>query len=458
MRSLLLLPVLAIVFPGFTKGQTPVSPEFAAALQQKLDSCRNVYDVPGISATLLFPGDRYWNGTAGLADIYTLEPLDTFHVFQAASVTKLFVSTMIFQLVEEGLVALDDTIGHYLPPMTNVPPGTQIRYLLNHRSGIAEFLASSEAFHSWFDHPDSIWTPEVNVNTFTGPQDFEQNSAFAYSNTNYLLLGMLIEQVTGNTFAQELHERFIVPLGLEHTFFPPMAPVEDPLTPGWTSWQFPNTYDTDVTPVLNDCYSSMAFTAGALVASPSDLARFTRSLGQGQLISAASLATMRTCTNVNFGQGCNGYGHGTMRYIFGGRTYFGHAGDINGFTQLSVFGIQDSVTVVISINRNNAPRGTIAAAMLAVVHEQLTAGIDAISEDSFDLFPVPAHSNVTLRYGSLRDAQRVDLIDATGSVVRSENLRGRDQVLMDLEGLGSGVYHVRVHSNDAVLSRKLVVQ
>src|SRR5262245_60318006 len=128
---LALLP--CIVFTGlYGRAQTPVDPAIASVLQQKLDSCRNVYNVPGISATLLLPGDRYWNGVTGVADIYTEEPLDTFHVFQGASVTKLFTSTIVFQLIEEGLLDLDDTLGSYLPAIPNIPGDTHIRYLLNH--------------------------------------------------------------------------------------------------------------------------------------------------------------------------------------------------------------------------------------------------------------------------------------------------------------------------------------
>jgi hypothetical protein len=89
MRSSRPLSCLAVVLGLIAaQAQTPVDPAIAAVLQQKLDSCRNVYNVPGISATLLLPGDRYWNGVTGLSDINAEIPLDTFHVFQAASVRR----------------------------------------------------------------------------------------------------------------------------------------------------------------------------------------------------------------------------------------------------------------------------------------------------------------------------------------------------------------------------------
>ncbi|MEO8589076.1 MAG: serine hydrolase [Flavobacteriales bacterium] len=465
-RTFRLLPVLAIVFHGFgARAQTPIDPAFAALLQQKLDSCRNVYDVPGISATILLPGDRYWNGATGVADIYTNEPLDTAHVFQAASTTKLFTATIIFQLIDEGLLALDDTIGEYLPPMTDIPGDTQLRYLLNHRSGLADYLQQPGAFNNWFNFPDSVWPPAQVIGTYHAPPQFAQNAAFSYSNTNFLLLGMVIEAVTGNTYAQELNARILAPLGMEDAYFPPGLPIAGALVPGWTSFSQPNVYDTDVTPVLRDCYASFGFAAGAVVIKPNDLARFTRAVMTGALLTPASLTTMRTCTNVNFGDGCNGYGHGAMRYVFAGRTYYGHGGDINGFTQLTIHDQPDSVTLVLSINRNNAPRGPIAAAMLGVVFEGLSTGLADVRPlaAAFELFPVPATDRVTLRSAALSTNDRIDLFDATGRMVRSERAASNGAHELNVQGLPPGAYQVRWRSahgtreRDPECSRRMII-
>jgi len=453
--------LVAIVFPGLrAKAQQPVDTAFASALQHKLDSCRTVFAVPGISATLLLPGDRYWNGTSGLAHIYDEVPLDTTYLFQMASVTKLFASALVFQLIEEGLLGLDDTVDEHLDPIPFVPGGTRIRYLLNHRSGIADHIPTNGVFATWMNDPDSIWPPALAISEFGGPPLFTQNAAFSYSNTNYVLLGMLIEAVTGTTVAQAFQERFWSSMGLENTFFAPEDELDGELVPGWGSFIAPNTYDTDVTPILNDCFASIGSTAGALYSTPWDVARFTRHVMTGSVVSPTSLTTMRICSNVSFSDGCNGYGFGTMRYTYAGRTYFGHSGDIYGFTQMAIHGLQDSVTLVLSINRNNAPRGPIAAAMLAAVHQQLSVGIGEQGSSSpvFSLFPVPATEVVTIRLAHTGEVDRIEVISTTGQVVHSERAREGREHQLSLRGIGAGVYQVRVSGRAGSWARTLVVE
>lgn len=453
-------PLLAVPFRGLpTKGQVPVDPAFAVVLQEKLDSCRNVYNVPGISATLLLPGDRFWNGTAGVADINTQAPVLAEHVFQAASVTKLFTATVVFQLIEEGQLDLDDTLGSYLPQLPHVPGDMPVRLLLNHRSGIADFLATPGVANAWFSTPDAVWTGEQVLTTFMQDDPlFAPNTAFSYSNTNYVLLGMLVETITGHSFAEELQARILDPIGLENVHYPPALPISGQLIPGWTSWTTPNTYDTDVTPVLRDCFASMVSTAGAVVARPHDLARFTRAVMRGDLLHPSSLSTMRTCTTVNFGDGATGYGLGTMRYSYGGRTYYGHSGDISGFTQMAVHSVQDSVTLVLSINRNNAPRGPIAGALLGTLHAQLVGMAEVRSAPAFDLYPVPASSEVHVQSEELRAGDVITLTDATGKAVRTDRAVGTYSHTLPLDGLAPGLYHVRWSHADGVAHRALIVQ
>lgn len=453
--------MLAIVFGGPTaRPQTPVTPAFAAVLQQKLDSCVHNYDVPGISATLLLPGDRFWNGASGEANIYTHAPMDTAYLFQEASVTKLFTATLIMQLMEEGELALDNTIGAFLPAIVHVPANTKIRHLLKHRSGLADLVANPNAANSWLLTPNYIWDPQNAIETFGDDPLFGQGSAFSYSNTNYVLLGMIIEQVTGTTYADALRSRILDPLGMDQTFFRPTEALGGPLVPGWSSLSAANTYTDDMTYFLGPCFASMVFSAGALVSRPWDVARFNRELFSGDLLEPATLDTMRVCTNVNMGGGATGYGFGTMRYVFAGRTYFGHAGDINGFTQLTIHDQSDSVTLTLSINRNNAPRGPIAAALLDVVFQQLQVGLTELAdhEASFDLFPVPATDHVVLRSSARSGTQRIEFIDLNGQVLHSESARNADQHTIDLRPYASGTYLVRLTTENGVRMRKLVVQ
>lgn len=458
-RSLRTLLLLAVVFTGpRPKAQTPVEPAMAAVLQTKLDSCVNVFNVPGISATLLLPGDRFWNGASGRAHIYTNQQMDTALVFQQASVTKLFTATLVLQLVEEGLLSLDDTLGALLPPMLYVPGNVKVRHLLKHRSGIADIVANPNAPNSWLLSPNTVWQPVNVLETFGNDPLFTPGAAFSYSNSNYVLLGMIIEAVTGSSVAEEMRERFFDPLGMSTTALLPFEPLEAPLVPGWSSLSVPNTYTDDMTFFLSTSFSSMVFTAGALVSRPWDVARFNRELFSGELLSPAMQDTMRTCTNVNLGGGANGYGFGTMRYTFEGRTWFGHAGDINGFTQLSIHNQPDSVTLVLSINRNDAPRGPIAAALLRVLYEQLGVGVQetAVADEGLLLYPVPATDHVTLRT-SISGNAHLEVFDQSGALVRSDRIVHGQEFQLYVGDMAAGTYVVRCTDQGRVRLRKLVV-
>lgn len=458
-RSLRILILLAVVFTGpRPKAQVPVAPALAAVLQTKLDSCVSVFNVPGISATLLLSGDRFWNGAAGRAHIYTNQPMDTAMVFQQASVTKLFTATVVLQLVEEGLLSLDDTVGALLPAMQHVPGNVKVRHLLKHRSGVADIVADPNAPNNWLLSPNTVWQPLDVMEAFGDPPLFAPGAAFSYSNSNYVLLGMIIEAVTGTSVAEVMRERFFDPLGMSTTALRPFQPLAAPLVPGWSSLSIANTYTDDMTYFLSSSFSSMVYTAGALVSRPWDVARFNRELYSGELLTPAMQDTMRTCTNVNFGGGANGYGFGTMRYTFEGSTWYGHSGDINGFTQLAIHNEPDSITLVISINRNDAPRGPIAAALLRMVYDQMGVGVQEVvgTDEGLLLHPVPAIDHVMVS-APMNGNARIEVFDLHGSVVLNQRVAAGYVHRLYVGDLAAGTYVVRVTDQGSVRQRKMVV-
>lgn len=436
--------------------QQRVSQAFAVALQAKLDSCVNNFDVPGISATLLFPGDRFWNGASGEADIYTHAPMDTAFLFQEASVSKLFTATLILQLVEEGLLTLDDTVGQHLPPIANIPAGTRIRHLLKHRSGLADFMADPGAANSWLVQPNHVWSPSETIETFGNAPEFAQGTAFSYCNTNYVLLGLIAEEITGLSLAEALHVRFSEPLGLDRTAVRPEDALPGVMVPGWSSLSVPNAYTDDMSFFLGTAFSSMVAGAGALVSVPWDIARFDRALFTGRFLSEAMLDTMRTCTNVNMGSNANGYGFGTMRYSFGGRTYFGHGGDINGFTQLVIHNVADSLTLALSINRNNAPRGPIAAGLLNLAFEQLAVGVEPLGSDEVRvaLAPNPTSDQLRIDLTDVSGSIAVRIVDTQGRMVQEASMQGSVEGAIDVSTLAPGSYRcVFILPNGATAQR-----
>ncbi|MBX3165123.1 MAG: serine hydrolase [Bacteroidetes bacterium] len=462
MKVKILLVTVVATLCLHAKAQTPVSVVQAEILQQKLDSCVNTYNIPGISATILLPENKYWNGASGLSNIYTLDSMTTDHLFYQASVTKMFVATVIFQLIEQNLLSLDDSVGQYLPPIPTVPSSTKIRYLLNHRSGLYDVFSNNVAAQNWYNTPNAIWNPLTVIQTYSNNPTFSQGTGFSYSNTNYMLLGLIIEQITGNSFAQALTDQILTPYNLNNTFFLPQQIVTGTITPGWTSFSSSNTYDTNASSLLTNCFASMVFTSGALISYPQDVAKFNRLLFSGQIISDSSLTIMKTCTNVNLGNNANGYGHGFMRYNFAGKTYYGHAGDINGFTQLTIHQETDSITLAISINRNNAPRGPIALAMLNALKQALTVGINepALTNNGFNIYPNPSCGNVNIELkGLVNTEKKIELYNQVGQIVHEEKMNNvTNNTSIDLENFPNGIYFLKVSDGLRRETKKLIIQ
>lgn len=446
MRILRHLAFLLAAIPFRSWGQQPVDPAFAAALQAKIDSCVNVYALPGISVGLLLPDDRYWRGASGVAHRYTLEPMDTTFLFQQASVTKLFTAALVMQLVDEGLVQLDDAIGEFLPAIDHVPSDIRIRDLLRHRSGIVDHLGNPGVANAWLLSPNVVWDPGEAIAMFGEEPSGVPGVSFAYSNPNFILLGMIIEEVTGVDLATALRTRISEPLDLEDTFLRPADPLDGSLVPGWSSLSVPNAYTDDMTGFLSPAFSSMVGGAGALVSTPWDVVHFTEALFTGEVVPLALVDTMCITTSVGLGANTTGYGYGTMRYSFGGVTYHGHSGDINGFTQLTVHQRITGVTLTISVNRNNAPRGPIAAALLQVITAQLAVGMSAIPTDEERLVVFPNPVDETL-YVIGSGPLRYRLFDASGREALVGIVLDAQNAAFDVSGLDPGHYLCVVERN-----------
>lgn len=214
------------------------------------------------------------------------EPVAADSPFRVGSISKTLVATMVLQLVDEGELALDDPVGRHLPDL-GLPGDVTIRQLLSHRSGLPEYTDGEVVPAVTGDDTARAWTPEEVFGLVAGqPVDFAPDAEFRYSNTNYVVAGLLLEQASGESLAANLEQRIVEPLGLAHTWF---APDDErrPIT-GFAEWLPEGT--TDGGP-----YTAMETTAGAagaLVSTAPDLATFLRALAHGELLDAATYAEM----------------------------------------------------------------------------------------------------------------------------------------------------------------------
>ncbi|MEV0223674.1 serine hydrolase domain-containing protein [Streptomyces sp. NPDC050704] len=309
------------------------------------------------------------HATAGEAELGSGRPVARNSDFRAASVTKTFVATVVLQLVAEGRLSLGDTVEKWLPGVVtgNGNDGSHItiRNLLQHTSGIYNYNVIEDFGETAADferHRFDHVSPEQNIaGAMKHKPDFPPADAndpkpdWNYSNPGYILAGMVIEKATGRTWAQEVHDRIVRPLGLKSTYEPGDDPyLKEPYA--HTYQRFPGSTGWTDTSVRN---MSWGDAAGSLISSERDLDRFYTALLTGRLLPAAQLAEMRRTVvpNEDILQVMPGlrYGLGLMRQPLSCGGYrWGHGGDLDGHTVRTGFTADGRRSVVISASGKTA--------------------------------------------------------------------------------------------------------
>lgn len=273
--------------------------------------------------------------------------------FRVGSIAKPFVATMVLQLVDAGTVDLDAELATYLPD-TPVGGTATVRQLLGHRSGLPNYTASDQFLAAVLGDRERVIAPS-EVLEWVDEEDGSTPGEFTYSNTNYLLLGQLVEVVDGRDLDAALQARISGPLGLEATRFV----LDDPpgvagLAAGWSTGILDG---DDSAPYAS--FASSAWAAGALVSTTGDLAAFLDALFAGELLSDGRLAEM-TATDPD------GYGLGLFAVSFGPQQpAFGHNGAIVGFTSVMALDPVSSDALVVLTNNDELVAEELAASILA---------------------------------------------------------------------------------------------
>ncbi|MGE6590188.1 serine hydrolase domain-containing protein [Bacillus mycoides] len=288
--------------------------------------------------------------TAGVADLSTKKSIKSEYRFRIGSVTKTFTATTVLQLVGENRIQLDDPIEKWLPGLIqgNGYDGNQItiRQLLNHTSGIAEYLKSKDA--DIMNAKKTYTAEEIVKIGLSLPPDFSPGKGWLYSNTGYVILGMLIEKITGNSYAEEIEKRIIEPLDLSNTFLPGNSPV----IPGKNHAR--GYMKIDETSELKDMtyYNpSLANSAGDMISNADDLNKFFSFLLGGKLLKERELKEMLTTVPIE-GKGVgDGYGLGIYETkLPNGVSVWGHGGAIPGFTTFVGGVMGGKHTLAVNIN------------------------------------------------------------------------------------------------------------
>ncbi len=295
-------------------------------LDQRLRNQRNALGVKGLSAAIRFSDGSVWEGVAGVSSLLPVDSIKPNYLFNIGSVTKTVTAACILQMAQEGLLHLDDKLHQHLDTFDNINPNITVRQLLRHQSGIFDVVNHPD-FEQMNYNLDSIWLIESAVRSFVNAPLFQPGAAWSYSNTNYLLLGMIIEKISGQLYNEEIHERFFAPQGLSTFAQPPFNNLPLPVANVWLNLTSPNfTSDAGDYIAQWDNFNSAMGPSGCWFATAADLARWMYNYQSSEVLNDSMLQQCRT-TVPSQPSGVN-YGLGLMERKFLNQTAYGHGGDL----------------------------------------------------------------------------------------------------------------------------------
>jgi D-alanyl-D-alanine carboxypeptidase len=376
LAGLVLLASTPGAFSHDWHGMAPLAFSRQAQLDTRLHSLLDAAvgrALPGVSLRVIGP-EIDFRGAAGVANLATGEPLTTDHAMYVASLGKTFTATIALQLCEEGRLELGSPITTWLPRniAARVPSSNKItlRDLLGHRSGLADYLNDDEAWRrDFFKDPHRPWSNRDIVPYLPDqPLLFEPGTDFRYSNSNYILAGIIVERVTGQPLNALIRERILEPLGLQHSFHGHEAKATDMSAHGYVRWRG-RCIDTF------PWFHHEGLADSGMHATPEDIAWFLRSLLATDVLLSESMRTQMTRIPAS-GYPPSGYGLGLFMYrnLWGGGLAYAHDGVDPGYEADMVYFPYLDLTIVLCANASLGMADRVYERLLpAVVHTVLHA-------------------------------------------------------------------------------------
>ncbi|WP_137991086.1 serine hydrolase domain-containing protein [Streptomyces vilmorinianum] len=349
--------VHAAAFDRYDNDECPpegLGPELTARLDKAVEDVREQAGIPGVVVGLWMPGKGSYVRATGVADTVTRKPMTEDVFVRIGSETKTFTVTALLKLVDDGKVRLDDPISAYVD---GVPDGARItlRQLAEMRSGLFPYTDDADFQHDLLSDPSRSFTPrEVLAYGFKHKNTFDPGKQFQYSNTNLVLLGLVVEKVSGQRLVDVIDKRVLRPARLRHTLFPQGAEFPEPHPRGYTN----QTLSGEVTD-STDWNPSWAWAAGAMISDLHDLRRWAKIVATGTLLSPQTQAERLRMLPT----GVPGTSYGLGIFESGG--WIGHNGSIPGYETVTVHLPSQKATLVLMLNTDITSQGQEPSSLVA---------------------------------------------------------------------------------------------
>lgn len=295
--------------------------------------------------------------------------------YRIGSITKMFTATMVMQLVDEKKLTLNTKLSAFFPKIANAQKIT-IAHMLNHHSGIHNFT-NDDSYLNYYTTPKT--KAELLEIFYTMPADFEPGKKAQYSNTAYVLLGYIIEEVTGKSYAQALNKRIIEKADLKGIYYGSATDVKK-------NEAYSYTFNDNKWVQEAETNMNIPHGAGAIVSTASAVAQFSTALFQGKLCSDSLLKKITTMQD--------GYGMGCFELPFYERVSYGHTGGIDGFTSMLGYFTDDSLAIALTCNGNNYPANDIMINALSIIYKNDTYKVPSFTSKEIDSKKLKAYEGV----------------------------------------------------------------
>lgn len=363
---------IASLTPALATPATPAA--LPSAVESAITETMRAMEIPGANILIEYEGSPPMKQGFGVSDIDTGTPMLSNMHMRVGSITKTMTATAVLQLVDDGLLALDDTLAETMPEISAFPHAREmtIRHLLNMRSGAFNYLEDETVFMKMAAEPTRPWTPDelIDINLLHDPY-FEPGAGFHYSNTNYILLGMIVEHLRRQTLSDVFDEHVFAPLGMRHTSLPDDVHLPAPFAKGYgidlaAGVATPTTSETDRLKDWTELHPSMAGASGGAVSTVSDLYVWLRELVAGTLLSDEVQRERLDITPI---EDTDGFAYGLGIADFGGM--IGHDGSIFGYQSFAVHNPDTETSIIVVINVSPSPANATAAGLAMTILEAL---------------------------------------------------------------------------------------
>ncbi|MCF7902937.1 MAG: beta-lactamase family protein [Candidatus Marinimicrobia bacterium] len=321
------------------------------------------YEIPGITVGIWTTDQGKWVQAFGNANLEPIEVMTVDKGFRIGSVTKTFTATVILQMVDRGQIDLDETINNIGFNDVHNSDMITVKQLLNMTSGLPDYIYDEEFIDAFLNNPTNVWTPQELINmAMARPVNFQPGEDYEYCNINYILLGMIIEEISGSSYESMVESNIIEPLGLTNTFFPEVSYLNEDFCSGYSINNEMIIYNGTVMD------PSFAWSAGGMVSNLEDMSLWARALGQGTFLSNQNQQERMTWN------GFSGEDDPYIKYCLGGWWYsdifYGHTGVARGYTDAIYYMPSTESVFVIIANADYADIDNIFEKLSSVVYPE----------------------------------------------------------------------------------------